>query len=178
MILTSIILIILIGCWVNGSNRGLLATLISTGTYIVSWLVAKLGAHLLGSLFVNLLPRLSPEMAQNSITTTLLDTVNPTAFFYNGIAFMLIFSVISFLGHWLLKRLNWLNKLPVVGTVNRVGGGILDVLFGYLIIFIFLMIFQLFPGQWWQEQLSQSGIAQLIIKDTPGMAQMVLNWLA
>ena len=97
--------------------------------------------------------------------------------YQDGLAFMIIFSTISFLGHWLLKRLNWLNRLPVLGSANRLAGGTLDVLIGYLIIFMFLMIFQLFPSQWWQNQLAQSGIAQLMIKGTPVMAQAALNLL-
>ena len=90
---------------------------------------------------------------------------------------MIIFSTISFFGHWLLKRTNWLNRLPVLGSANRWAGGALDVLVGYLIIFMFLMIFQLFPSQWWQDQLAQSGIAQLMIRDTPGMAKAALQLL-
>lgn len=45
MILTTVILVLLIGCWVNGTNRGLLGMLISTCTYLISWLAAKVGAR-------------------------------------------------------------------------------------------------------------------------------------
>lgn len=175
MILTTVILVILIGCWVNGTNRGLLGMLISTCTYLIGWLAAKLGARFLGGALSGFLPHLNSS--SGSVSSSLLSSINPTTFFYNGLAFMIIFSTISFLGHWLLKRLNWLNRLPVLGSANRLAGGTLDVLIGYLIIFMFLMIFQLFPSQWWQNQLAQSGIAQLMIKDTPVMAQAALNLL-
>ena len=121
-----------------------------------------------------------PQIGSNttgSVSGSLLSSIDPTYFFYNGLAFMIIFSTISFFGHWLLKRTNWLNRLPVLGSANRWAGGALDVLVGYLIIFMFLMIFQLFPSQWWQDQLAQSGIAQLMIRDTPGMAKAALQLL-
>lgn len=176
MILTTVILVLLIGCWVNGTNRGLLGMLISTCTYLISWLAAKVGARFLGGALAEFLPQIGSNTT-GSVSGSLLSSIDPTSFFYNGLAFMIIFSMISFFGHWLLKRTNWLNRLPVLGSANRWAGGALDVLVGYLIIFMFLMIFQLFPSQWWQDQLAQSGIAQLMIRDTPGMAKAALQLL-
>ena len=44
MILTTVILVLLIGCWINGTNRGLLGMLISTCTYL-KWGRAFWAAH-------------------------------------------------------------------------------------------------------------------------------------
>ena len=77
-----------------------------------------------------------------------------------------------------VKKSSFFKKVPVVGTVNRWAGGCLDLLIGYLIIFMILMVFQLWPGQWWQDQLANSGLAQWIILKTPILAENAIHWFA
>lgn len=173
------ILIILVGCWINGSKKGLVAMLISTATYFIGWLVARMGAKALGLVLSNILPSIGGhEASPTGGTFTNMLTVSSNQFFYNGIAFIIIFYVITFLSRWLLKRVRFLKKVPVVGTVNRWAGGCLDLLIGYLIIFMILMVFQLWPGQWWQDQLANSGLAQWIILKTPILAENAIHWFA
>ena len=66
--------------------------------------------------------------------------------------------------------------MPVLGTLNGWAGGLLDVLLGYLIIFMVLIIFQMWAAVWWQDQLANSGLAQWIILKTPILAENALHW--
>jgi uncharacterized membrane protein required for colicin V production len=50
MILTTFIILILMGCFINGHRRGLLTMTLMLGTYIVAWIVARQGAQLIGRL--------------------------------------------------------------------------------------------------------------------------------
>jgi hypothetical protein len=70
-----------------------------------------------------------------TFSESLLANVNSNLFFYNGIAFMIIFTIVSILCHWGIRQLNWIKRIPVVGTVDKIAGGlnlIFDWLFDYL----------------------------------------------
>ena len=174
MILTAIIIIILMGCWIHGRRMGLIGLVITTVAYFFAWLMARLGARFVGAALAGILPSITDST--NSTVTSLLKT-STSEFFYSGVSFMLIFWAITFFSRWLLHRFNWVRQVPVVGTVNGWAGGALDCLLGYLIIFVFLFIFQLLPVDWWQSQLAASGLAQWIINQTPGMAKVVISWV-
>lgn len=176
MALTAVIVIILIGCWLHGRRRGLLGLAISLAGYLLAWGLAHFGARLLGPLLAGILPPLG-QAGPPAGAGALIAGAGST-FFYNGLAFMGVFGLVSFLARWLLRRVNWLNRLPVVGTVNGLAGGLVDLLFGYLIIFTLLLILQLLPLAWWQNQLATSGLAQWIIHQTPGLGRLVMSWFA
>ena len=172
MVLTTVIILIFVGCFINGRRRGLLRMVLNAATYIVSWLVAKLAAPLVGSWLTRLLPNVSNG---SSYSGQLLATVDLDHFFSNGIAFMLIFVIVAFLGHWLVRQLNWVRRLPVIGTLDGLVGGVLSLLIGYVIVFVILIVTQLWPAEWWQMELANSGLARLIIDQTPLLAQLVLQ---
>ena len=65
----------------------------------------------------------------------------------------------------------------MIGTVDRLAGGVLSLLVGYVIIFLVLLVLQLWPAEWWQLQLANSGLARLIIDQTPALAHLVLQTL-
>ena len=177
MIINLIILLILLGCWINGRKRGLIALVISAITYLIGWVVARLGAKSLGMILSSILPSIGNQdvPATGGAVSGVL-TVSSNQFFYNGIAFIIIFYGITFFSRWLLKRVNFLKKVPVLGTLNGWAGGLLEVLLGYLIIFMVLIIFQMWPAVWWQNQLANSGLAQWIILKTPILAESALHW--
>lgn len=177
LIISMAILLILVGCWINGRKKGLVAMLISTATYLMGWLVARIGAKPLGLILSNILPSIGThEASPTGSTFSSMLTISSNQFFYNGIAFFIIFYGITFLSRWFLKRVKFLKRVPVLGTVNGWAGGLLDVLVGYLIIFMVLMIFQLWPAAWWQNQLANSGLAQWIILKTPLLAENAIHW--
>lgn len=174
MILTTIILVILLGCWINGRQKGFMEIVIHAATYFIGWILARLGSSFLGTILSTILPSISNH--QNAATSMPGMVTNTNQFFYNGLAFMIIFYGVTFLSRWLLKRLRFLKKVPVIGTANRWLGGLLDVLVGYLIIFMILVILQVWPSAAWQNQLAQSGLAQWMISQTPLLAREAMNW--
>lgn len=174
MILTTLIILILMGCFINGRRRGLLMMILMLGTYVVSWLVAKEGTQLVGGWLKTFLPPIGDEA---TFSANLLNDVNNNLFFYNGIAFMIIFTVVSIICHWGIRQLNWIRRLPIIGTVDQLIGGLISFLIGYAIIYVVLIVMQLWPGEWWQLQIANSGLARFIITATPGMAQLVIHTL-
>ncbi|WP_276754604.1 CvpA family protein [Limosilactobacillus ingluviei] len=175
MILSTAILVLLLGCFLHGKERGLINILLSTLTYFCGWFLARLAAQPLGEALAKLLPTIGEHTTTTTEATNLAAT-SANAVFYHGIAFMIIFWATSFLGRWLMRNLSFIKKVPVLGTANRLAGAALNVLVGYAIIFLLLLIGQYLPWGWWQGQLAESGLAQLIIERTPGLAQAALQW--
>ncbi|WP_076461225.1 CvpA family protein [Limosilactobacillus caccae] len=174
MVLTTFIILILLGCFINGRRRGLLAMVLMLGTYIIAWLVARQGTQLVGSWLKSFLP---PIGESATFSANLLNNINSNLFFYNGVAFMVIFTAVSIICHWGIRQLNWIRHLPIIGTVDQLVGGLISFLIGYVIIYVVLIVMQLWPGEWWQLQIANSGLARFIITQTPGMAQLVIHTL-
>lgn len=174
MVLTTFIILILIGCFINGHRRGLLAMVLMLATYIISWIVAKQGTQLVGGWLKSFFPTIGTEA---TFSDNLLANINNNLFFYNGIAFMIIFTVVSILCHWGIRQLNWIKRIPIIGSVDRIVGGLLSFLIGYVIIYVVLIIMQLWAAGWWQMQMANSELARFIINQTPGIARLVINTL-
>lgn len=172
MILTTLIILILVGCFLNGHRKGLIMMALYTGTYIVSWLAARTVASSLGSWLGNLLPNVSDGVSYSS---EILSRVDTSTFFSNGVAFLIVFTVVSVVCHWGIRQLRWIKRVPIIGTVDKLAGGILSLAIGYVIIFLVLAITQLWPAEWWQLQIANSGLARLIINQTPILARMLLQ---
>ena len=88
MILTAIIIIILMGCWIHGRRMGLIGLVITTVAYFLAWLMTRLGARFVGAALAGILPSITDST--NSTVTSLLKT-STSEFFYSGVSFMLIF---------------------------------------------------------------------------------------
>lgn len=56
MLLTALIVIILIGCWLNGRRRGLLGLVVSFVGYFLAWGLAHFGSQLVGPLLAGIFP--------------------------------------------------------------------------------------------------------------------------
>lgn len=172
MVLTTLIILILVGCFINGHRRGLIMMALYSATYFVSWLIARVAAPVVANWLVNLLPNVADNA---SYSGRLLAAVDLNDFFSRGIAFIVVFSLASFLCHWIVRQFRWVKRVPIIGTADRWLGGALSFLIGYVIIFLVLIITQLWPAEWWQMQIANSGLARLIINQTPILAQLVLH---
>lgn len=174
MVLTTLIILILLGCFMNGHRRGMLTMVLMLATYIISWIIAKQGTQLFGGWLKSFMPPIGDSA---TFSANLLNDVNNNLFFYNGIAFMVIFTIVSIICHWGIHQLNWIKRLPVIGTVDKLIGGLISFLIGYIIIYVVLIVMQLWPGAWWQMQIANSGLARFIISQTPGIARLVIDTL-
>lgn len=174
MVLTTAIFLILCAGLVHGWHRGFLAVFVSLAIYAITLIVARATAPLVGQIIASGRPALGNPA---TFSGALLNETNVTSFFYNGVAFVIIFAVVSFLLHFVARRFSWLRRLPVLGAINGAAGAIVAVAITYLMIYALLMIFQLWSNGWWQYQFSQSEAAQWIVNNTPQLATLLVNWL-
>ncbi|MCI1975372.1 MAG: CvpA family protein [Limosilactobacillus sp.] len=174
MVLSTIILLLLIISIVHGYRKGLLSMVLSVLTYIISYYGAKYLAPHIGDWLAGVLPEISHGTA---ISGNDLIGLNLSQFFYRGIAFIIGFAIFVAILKLLLRRLKWISKLPILGIIDRWLGAGLNLVIVYVILFVLLMVLQLYPAGWWQAQLASSEIAQVIIKETPFLTQTVINLL-
>ncbi|WP_137597519.1 CvpA family protein [Paucilactobacillus kaifaensis] len=175
MILTIGIIIVLIISFSIGHHRGLVRMILGLVGYLVALVVAKTGASFLGIQLASLFPILKTS-TQNAGSA--LNDSNGNQFFYNGVAFIIIFIVVLFICRWLTRRFSLVTKLPVIHQLNAILGGLINFVIVYMSIFFLLTIFQVWPSEWWQNQINTSGLASWIINNTPVLSQQVVYWLA
>lgn len=174
MTLNIIIIVLLIAVYLRGRRQGLLRLLLRFLTYLVSWAVAYVLSRPLGTLIAGLFPAVNSKGGFLDDAAHLTDV---NSFFYNGLAFTIIFLVVAGFGAWIIRRFGWIQHVPLLGRVNGVAGGIFTAILAYLLIGWALMILQYWPGQWMQAQMTSSGLARWIINKTPLLAQTIISWI-
>jgi uncharacterized membrane protein required for colicin V production len=74
------------------------------------------------------------------------------------IAFLILFLVLSLLFRIISGGFRWVNKVPVVGFFNRIGGAVLGALIGIAFIYIIIAGMSLIPLQLFMEALEESEV--------------------
>lgn len=175
MLLTILLLLVLLAAWVRGYRNGLLRTFVRMVGRILIWVIAILLAHRLGVWLMDTF--FSSATAQYGATTA-PDIAKDTAlqFMASGIAFGLI----TMIGYFILRSVEngvkFLNHIPVIGWINRLLGAILNLIIIYILIFFILQIFQTWQVTWWQDQLTNSKLAQWILTQTPFLSSEIYQW--
>lgn len=174
--LTIIIVILLFWGVYTGVRRGLILQVVYTVGYILSFLIAKNYYVLVADKINLLVPYPSIEFGKelvfyNEQVSFILDQA-----FYNGLAFILILAA-----GWLVTRiigsmLNSLAFLPIIKTLNNLGGGILGFLIQYIGIFLLLTLASMIPVDIIQQQFTESDLASRIVSDTPYISQAIYEW--
>ncbi len=174
--LTIIIVILLLWGVYTGVRRGLILQVVYTVGYFLSFVIARNYYVLVADKINLLVPYPSIEFGKelvfyNEQVSFILDQA-----FYNGLAFVLILAA-----GWLVTRivgsmLNSLAFLPIIKTLNNLGGGILGFLIQYIGIFLVLTLASMMPVDIIQQQFSESELAYRIVSDTPYISQAIYEW--
>ena len=154
MLLSLILILILISAFFSGYRRGLVAEII----YLVGYLIVFAAAEFLSRTFGN----------GNHDPLTNLTTMNAVSFiFLMLVGWIAIRLIVRF-----SQMITW---LPIIHQVNGLAGAVAGFVISYLITFIVLSISQFVPNDFYQEQLSQSIVAQSILAKTPAISSKVIN---
>lgn|SRR5690625_629863 len=160
-----IILLILMFGFFMGLKRGFILQLMHLTGFIIAFIVAtiyykKLATHL--SLWIPY-----PDIGDSTIWAIFNSTMPLENAFYNGIAFILIFFITKIVLQIIASMLDFLARLPVLRSINKLLGSVLGFLEMYLIMFVILFVLALAPIDKIQTKIDGSFIAKLIIERTP-----------
>lgn len=178
MLLTGIIIFLLLLSLYSGARRGLILQLVLTIGYAFSFWIALNYYQLLSDYAEMFIPYPTPSSTSDNPFVLygmdfLFELDSP---FYNGLSFV----VLLFAG-WLLTRIigglfQALADLPVVRTLNAVGGAVLSFIVHYIGIFLVLFVLSMIPMAIIQDQFESSALAREIVTDTPELSQQVYDW--
>ncbi len=74
------------------------------------------------------------------------------------LTFLALFLILSVVFRLFSVGFRWVNRLPVIGFFNRVGGGVLGALVGVLFVYIIIAALSLVPLQFFMDALGKSEI--------------------
>lgn len=175
MILTILILLVLLWTFYTGWRRGVIGQIIYFAGYSITFFVATQYYETLGQQLQLWIPY--PEVALNQTMTfyqsSMLMQLNHS--FYAAMGFM----AIMFVGWLLTHFIGFLfrsRRHSLLGHINRLCGGIMNMIFGYIGIFLILYVLTLIPINSVQLQLAQSPLAQWMIRNTPMLSEWIYNW--
>jgi hypothetical protein len=72
--------------------------------------------------------------------------------------------------------LRFINKVPILSTINHIGGLVVFGLVVYIEIFFVLQITQTLNITWYTENMANSTLAQAILNNTPYLSEAVYDW--
>lgn len=178
MLLTGIIILLLLLSIYSGARRGLILQLVLTIGYAVSFWLALNYYQMLSEYVEMFIPYPTPSSAtENPFVLYGMDFLfELDSPFYNGLSFL----ALLFAG-WLLTRIigglfQALADLPVLRTVNAIGGAVLSFVVHYIGIFLILFVLSMIPMAMIQDQFESSTLAREIVTDTPELSQQVYDW--
>ncbi|HEY4550117.1 MAG TPA: CvpA family protein [Bacillus sp. (in: firmicutes)] len=170
------VLIILCFGFLMGLRRGFILQLIHLTGFIIASIIAYL-------YYEQLAPKLTlwvpyPNLSTNLTLPSVFDNVNLEDAYYRAIAFVVIFFAVKILLQIIGSMLDFVAQIPVLKQLNICAGGMLGFIEVYLIMFILLFIAALLPIESIQGSLTNSILAEFMIKQTPILSQLIQDlWI-
>lgn len=170
------VLIILIFGLLVGLRRGFILQLIHLTGFIIAFIVAYLYYNQLAPKLTLWIPY--PNLDMNSTYSLLFENANLEDAYYRAIAFVVIFFAVKILLQIIGSMLDFIAQIPILKQLNRWAGGVLGFIEVYLIMFIILFIAALLPIESIQVSLTNSILAEFIVKQTPILSQHIQDlWI-
>ncbi|MER2294358.1 MAG: CvpA family protein [Desemzia incerta] len=170
-----IIVFLLIGIY-SGAKRGLVLQLILSIGFLVSYYFASRYYLEVSEYLQLVVPYPSASIDDSFVFYSGALSFQLDEAFYHGISFLLII----FLG-WLVTRfIGGLSRgvkfLPVVKQANSVGGAVIGGVISYVEVFLLLFVLTMLPIDFVQEQFASSGLAKMIVTNTPILSEQIYSW--
>jgi uncharacterized membrane protein required for colicin V production len=170
------VLIILCFGFLIGLRRGFILQLIHLTGFIIASIIAYLYYDQLAPKLILWVPY--PNLSTNLTLPSVFDNVNLEDAYYRAIAFVVIFFAVKILLQIIGSMLDFVAQIPVLKQLNIWAGGVLGFIEVYLITFILLFIAALLPIESIQGSLTDSILAEFIIKQTPILSQLIQDlWI-
>ncbi|MFC7371322.1 CvpA family protein [Fictibacillus iocasae] len=176
MMLDIILLLLLAAGFLIGLKRGLIMQIVHLAGFVAAYIVAYL-------YFDDLTPHVKlwvpyPAPSGDSPVGMLLNAIPLEDAYYRAIAFAILFFGTKILLQILGSMLDFLAKLPILHSANRLLGGFFGFIEVYLIAFILLYIASLVPAENIQAYYQGSWLAQGMVENTPVFSDAVKDlWM-
>lgn len=176
--LSIIIVIALAFGFYNGYRRGLIMQVLRLIGYIVSMVLATQFYKPLSEVVEMVVP--FPAIRPDSQLVLYNEAVSLTIdqAFYRVITFVLIALIGWLVTNFVVMFFNKVVYYDIFKYANYIGGGIINLLITYGIIFVMLFILSLIPIEFIQQQFVDSPLAYWIVSQTPILSETAAQaWL-
>ena len=150
---------------VSGYSRGFVAQLVDlAGFFIALYLAYTVGGHF--ALYLMEVFEFVPEafFPENSLLGY---------FLINLAGFLLVYFLVRFAFLVLGKVLKVATNLPVIGTLNGLGGALVGALKGLLLLIILVSIGSFIPNEFFQDLIGNSVLSALAFSYIPVMVDFI-----
>ncbi|MDW7739920.1 MAG: CvpA family protein [Bacillota bacterium] len=154
------LLIILALHLVNGLLRGLVKVLFDIIGFLVVILLSLWGSRLFSdklAVYINpedIIPH--HELIQTLGLEVALERVPQLV--AGIIAFLLLFLLLSLVFRLFSGGFRWVNRVPVIGFFNRIGGGLVGIAIGLAFVYIIIAALSFIPIQFFMDALDNSEV--------------------
>ena len=100
-----------------------------------------------------------------------------TGVLLNVISFLLAFALVYFLLSFFSGKLKLLNKIPIIGMINILLGGLLGALKGVIIVFIIIALISLIPTKYWINTLDASVVVAIFGHYMPLIYALIVDYI-
>ncbi|CAK8054661.1 CvpA family protein [Eupransor demetentiae] len=168
MILGLILVLLMI---YSGYQAGLVHVLARLILFVLIFFVAtqlskplgQVGVHFLTGHFIR--PQVPDNVSQDG-----------SQFLASGLAFSLIMFLGSMLSRYLLRSVHFVRRIPILGRLDGLLGGLFYGAVGLVICFFILQVLSVIPNFWIQNQLVNSPVLNYFLDRFPVFSQNIYQW--
>ncbi|CAK1238996.1 CvpA family protein [Fructobacillus tropaeoli] len=171
MILSLIFAVVIFLMALSGYREGLVHVLARLAIFCLVFYMATVYSKPLADLFSNWV---SGQFSRPGVPEEV--SRQGTQFLSSGLAFMVVMALGSFVGHYLLRPIRFIRRLPILGALDGLLGGILYLGIGVVLSFVILQVLSVVPNAWLQMQFSQSPILNQFLNTTPVLSNQIYQW--
>lgn len=174
--LSVLLILILIYFYFTGARRGLRLQLLYMAGYLISLFIAAVSCGAFGAAIDLWVPYPSATEQSNFTFFTAGVGLTLDKAFYRAVAFMIVLAL-----GWLLTRVvvlwfhDWVYADGVTQT-TQITAGALNVMIGYVFLFLMLYTLGLIPVASIQQMLAHSFVARAIVRYSLGLTNL-FTWL-
>jgi uncharacterized membrane protein required for colicin V production len=163
-----ILFILVLGLGI-GLKQGLMIQLVKLVTFVASFGIAILFYKPLSKLLATWFP-ISQESGAN-LFSSIAGSEPIAGVIYSSVSFVLLIIVSGIILRLIGSILNGVAELPIVSTINHLGGGLLGLALSGLTVFLLLMIAYVLPIPTVQQTINESIIGTYVLDNAPGILQ-------
>lgn len=171
-------LVLFLGLY-TGARRGLVLQGIHMIGYVLTWVCAGMFYRMVAQMIEMLVPYPSDAASSQFMLYNLIQNVEFDKTFYNALAYVMILVLGGLVTKVVASLCSQITKkVPLVNTVNGIGGAVLGLFVTWLKVFFVLSLLSIVPIQMIQDIFSPDALATFIVKQTPIASDVVVSaWL-
>jgi uncharacterized membrane protein required for colicin V production len=161
---------------VNGRRKGLVRVLLELGSVVIAFIIASRFGSYAGDMLDSIF-NLTPKIVE-SINIPIVDITDEINKILGVIGYIVVFFLARFVLRVVIAQTSIINHIPLIGTANKLLGGILGFVKGCLLSLIIVWLLSFVAIDWVVNLLNTSFIAPILLDSFPNIYLRLHFWLS